>query len=204
MNAEVVKVALRHAWDTFGRKANMRLTISFSLFLVSYCFNLYAFEALVDAGYNKWMYVMSALFLVQLMHYARFLTRRIWRRVQHEAAIVCVPVSFGFAWGHVKTFFLGSLWNTHDWVTLSFMVAGTVQRLLKGNETVGSRCAYSISSFLVFFKSLYYLRPLPAAGPMGKLAACDPSSHPFTFSLALTHLTLSNVHSFFPRLYQWR
>ena len=57
-----------------------------------------------------------------------------------------------------------------DWVIIFTGIAGLLLRMAYGEDTKGGRIVLAITSILMWFKLLYFMRSFSNSGPLGKFA----------------------------------
>jgi hypothetical protein len=64
--------------------------------------------------------------------------------------------------------FLFDLWNAFDLVIVCTGIAGLSMRFIYHEDKPGGRVLFAITSVLMWFKTLYFMRPFAASGPLGE------------------------------------
>lgn len=155
-DTDVVIYALRYAWTYFAYNIHIRSTIMFALFIGLYTPTMLGFEYLIrsddqnNVNFGWFLQTITFICFICRVAYSAFKTYKIVHTYNECVAYISDP------------------WVVLDVLTQVLGIVGLVTRYVARGESDVSRSFLSLTTVLLWFRGLYYLRPFRSSGPLGE------------------------------------
>jgi hypothetical protein len=189
---EVVRIAIDEAWDSYGRRYHIILTIAYGMLLVA--------SSLANYTFNKWVrgekqvtklhsasvaFVAVSLTLTMFfvgiemcqmkrqMVFAYETSRRsdhtqYKKEAQKLSDSQIIKKTLASVVLGLRSY-ATDIFNVLDITGYFLLIVGNVFRLVAGTETVGTSAVLCIATLLLWFKCIYFLRPFESTGPLVRM-----------------------------------
>lgn len=154
-DTDVAIYALRFAWKHFGFKVHVVGICFYAAFFVIFTPNILLFDSMItsdnpsERGFAWFLQAITSLGVLMRLYY---IISKIRALKGKDAYMLYVK----------------DIWNVLDVISLSMGFLGLSTRFVSGGESDTSRCVLSVTTILLWFKGLYFLRPFRLSGPLGK------------------------------------
>jgi WD40 repeat protein len=145
-DSDVGQISLSYAWRLFGRKVHTFSMAMYFLYVLVASVSIYSFHQ-IKGGQHTWI-VSLILIAVQLGLDLYFVYKE-------GGQFLMGPIEF-----------LTDIWNVIDGGIIVSGVAGNLLRLSYWEDTEASRVMLSLTSILMWFNVLFYLRAFESTGPL--------------------------------------
>eukprot|EP01038_Epipyxis_sp_PR26KG_P005462 gene5462-7563_t len=173
-DSDVVKTALNFVWLKYGLDSHTLSTVIHLLYLLLFGFTIYSNDgrnstSLSFAIINNRDYFQLGLQCLVLLSVLYFTIEELRQMHANEKMVVINKKKYKF---FVRIFIriykhLTEFWSIVDVCIILTAAVGMIQRLAyPSSEWAIGKCILAVSSILVWFKILYFMRPFESSGPL--------------------------------------
>ena len=188
--------ALKYYWDEHGKTLHLQEMIKYIICLIMFMFCLYSYQfyfqnvnhIIFTIGTNiidVFMIIIFLYYLYSEITQCLVKYKRVCKKIKsqqflkntYNILLYCfIPDEKGGEQndGYIRvgafliSQFIMDIWNAIDVSIILSGITGLVMRIVANKDSPSSRIALSITSILMWFKLLYYMRPFSASGQLGK------------------------------------
>lgn len=167
-NAHIVRLLLSYFWKDYGRKVHIKTTLQYAIFFIIYLLCIYSFKAFTKGTETSSEIVLYRIFTLICIAFLFYYLIQEYQQQLEGADWEGTSIIKKFRILAYTTMIapFTSTWNAVDVCLLITGIAGLIIRIIMLKDIVLSRCLLAVSSILIWFKILYFMRPIPETGPL--------------------------------------